>query len=218
MSLDVDFAVLFQSSLLLTSISALWTGVWLWWHSRFQPSLKPLAGFSAMMAVWSAGHFALQYGQVALGHALILANPLMPTCFLLFALLYLGDSPQPRWVRMLQKSAPLWLPLSSLVVLLSWWLPSSTEVSLHQIQLFFVFSGFGWLNLGYTVLVGMLAHGVLWQGRHAYQGTKSFSIVAITMTAGLGLLLATSVVLPAFGLDWYAWPMLLLPVDLVLLV
>lgn len=218
MSLDVDFAVLFQSSLLLTSISALWTGVWLWWHSRFQPSLKPLAGFSAMMAVWSAGHFAMQHGQVALGHALILANPLMPTCFLLFALLYLGDSPQPRWVRVLQKSAPLWLPLSSLVVLLSWWLPSSTEVSLHQIQLFFVFSGFGWLNLGYTVLVGMLAHGVLWQGRHAYQGTKGFSIVAITMTAGLGLLLATSFVFPSFGLDWYPWPMLLLPVYLVLLV
>jgi len=218
MSLDVDFAVLFQSSLLLTSISALWTGVWLWWHSRFQPSLKPLAGFSAMMAVWSAGHFAMQHDQVALGHALILANPLMPTCFLLFALLYLGDSPQPRWVRMLQQSAPLWLPLSSLVVLLSWWLPSSTEVSLHQIQLFFVFSGFGWLNLGYTVLVGMLAHGVLWQGRHAYQGTKGFSIVAITMTAGLGLLLATSFVFPSFGLDWYPWPMLLLPVYLVLLV
>lgn len=218
MSLDVDFAVLFQSSLLLTSISALWTGVWLWWHSRFQPSLKPLAGFSAMMAVWSAGHVAMQHGHVALGHALILANPLMPTCFLLFALLYLGDSPQPRWVRLLQQSAPLWLPLSSLVVLLSWWLPSSTEVSLHQMQLFFVFSGFGWLNLGYTVLVGMLAHGVLWQGRHAYQGTKGFSIVAITMTAGLGLLLATSFVFPSFGLDWYPWPMLLLPVYLVLLV
>lgn len=218
MSLDVDFAVLFQSSLLLTSISALWTGVWLWWHSRFQPSLKPLAGFSAMMAVWSAGHFAMQHDQVALGHALILANPLMPTCFLLFALLYLGDSPQPRWVRLLQRSSPLWLPLSSLVVLLSWWLPSSTEVSLHQMQLFFVFSGFGWLNLGYTVLVGMLAHGVLWQGRHAYQGTKGFSIVAITMTAGLGLLLATSFVFPSFGLDWYPWPMLLLPVYLVLLV
>lgn len=218
MSLDVDFAVLFQSSLLLTSISALWTGVWLWWHSRFQPTLKPLAGFSAMMAVWSAGHVAMQHGHVALGHALILANPLMPTCFLLFALLYLGDSPQPRWVRLLQQSAPLWLPLSSLVVLLSWWLPSSIEVSLHQMQLFFVFSGFGWLNLGYTVLVGMLAHGVLWQGRHAYQGTKGFSIVAITMTAGLGLLLATSFVFPSFGLDWYPWPMLLLPVYLVLLV
>lgn len=218
MYLDVDFALLFQSSLLLTSISALWTGVWLWWHSRFQPALKPLAGFSAMMAVWSAGHFALQYGQVALGHALILANPLMPTCFLLFALLYLGDSAQPRWVRLLQRSSPLWLPLSSLVVLLSWWLPASTEVSLHQIQLFFVFTGFGWFNLAYTVLVGMLAHGVLWQGRHAFAGTKGFSIVAITMTAGLGLLLATSFVFPSFGLDWYPWPMLLLPLYLVLLV
>ncbi len=218
MSVELDFAVVFATILLLTILSALCTSLWLGWHSRFQPVLKPLAGFSAMMAIWCGGHLALQLEKVQLGAALVLANPLMPTFFLVFALQYLKDKPQPRWLGVLQKTTHLWLGLSTAIVLLSWYYPSYAVVRLHQIQDFFVFSGFGWFNLVYTVAVGVLAHAVLWWGSAAYEGTKRFSILALFMTAGLGLLLATSFVFPSFGLDWYPWPMLLLPAYLVLMV
>jgi signal transduction histidine kinase len=90
--------------------------------------------------------------------------------------------------------------------------------ALYGMPVFFLFDGFGWFNLAYTVLLGMLAHWVLWRGRHAYHGNKHHSVVAISMTAGLGLLLATSFVFPSLGLNWYPYPMLVLPLYLVLLV
>jgi len=217
----MDLAVLFETMLLLTSLSALWTGLWLWWHARFQPVLKPLAGFCAMMAAWCGGHLALQHDLLLPGKALILANPLMPAFFLQFALAYVCSTtsrPQLRWIEWLRQYQAWWLLASVLVVLLSWSQPSARVQALYGMPVFFLFDGFGWLNLGYTVGLGVLAHWVLWRGRHAHAGNKRHSIVAISMTAGLGLLLATSFVFPSLGLNWYPWPMLVLPLYLVLLV
>ena len=217
----MDLAMLFETMLGLTSLSALWTGLWLWWHARFQPVLKPLAGFCAMMAVWCGGHLALQHDLLLPGKALILANPLMPAFFLQFALAYVTTQPQQqqlRWIEWLRQYQSWFLLASVLVVLLSWSQPSARVQALYGMPVFFLFDGFGWFNLAYTVLLGMLAHGVLWRGRHAYHGNKHHSVVAISMTAGLGLLLATSFVFPSLGLNWYPYPMLVLPLYLVLLV
>lgn len=217
----MDLALLFETMLGLTSLSALWTGLWLWWHARFQPVLKPLAGFCAMMAAWCGGHLALQHELLLPGKALILANPLMPAFFLQFALAYVTTSPQQpqlRWIEWLKQVQPWLLLMSVLVVLLSWSQPSARVQALYGMPVFFLFDGFGWFNLVYTVLLGVLAHWVLWRGRHAYLGNKHHSIVAISMTAGLGLLLATSFVFPSLGLHWYPYPMLVLPLYLVLLV
>lgn len=217
----MDLAMLFETMLGLTSLSALWTGLWLWWHARFQPVLKPLAGFCAMMAAWCGGHLALQHDLLLPGKALILANPLMPAFFLQFALAYVTAQPQQaqlRWIEWLRQYQSWFLLASVLVVLLSWSQPSARVQALYGMPVFFLFDGFGWFNLAYTVLLGMLAHWVLWRGRHAYHGNKHHSVVAISMTAGLGLLLATSFVFPSLGLNWYPYPMLVLPLYLVLLV
>lgn len=217
----MDLAMLFETMLGLTSLSALWTGLWLWWHARFQPVLKPLAGFCAMMAAWCGGHLALQHDLLLPGKALILANPLMPAFFLQFALAYVTTQPQQpqlRWIEWLRQYQSWFLLASVLVVLLSWSQPSARVQALYGMPVFFLFDGFGWFNLAYTVLLGMLAHWVLWRGRHAYHGNKHHSVVAISMTAGLGLLLATSFVFPSLGLNWYPYPMLVLPLYLVLLV
>ncbi len=217
----MDLALLFETMLGLTSLSALWTGLWLWWHARFQPVLKPLAGFCAMMAAWCGGHLALQHDLLLPGKALILANPLMPAFFLQFALAYVTTQPQQpqlRWIEWLRQYQSWFLLASVLVVLLSWSQPSARVQALYGMPVFFLFDGFGWFNLAYTVLLGMLAHWVLWRGRHAYHGNKHHSVVAISMTAGLGLLLATSFVFPSLGLNWYPYPMLVLPLYLVLLV
>lgn len=217
----MELALLFEIMLGLTSLSALWTGLWLWWHARFQPVLKPLAGFCAMMAAWCGGHLALQHDLLLAGKALILANPLMPAFFLQFALAYVTAQPQQpqlRWIEWLRQYQFWFLLASVLVVLLSWSQPSARVQTIYDMPVFFLFEGFGWFNLTYTVLLGMLAHWVLWRGRHAYHGNKHHSVVAISMTAGLGLLLATSFVFPSLGLNWYPYPMLVLPLYLVLLV
>ena len=171
----MDLALLFETMLGLTSLSALWTGLWLWWHARFQPVLKPLAGFCAMMAAWCGGHLALQHELLLPGKALILANPLMPAFFLQFALAYVTTSPQQpqlRWIEWLKQVQPWLLLMSVLVVLLSWSQPSARVQALYGMPVFFLFDGFGWFNLVYTVLLGVLAHWVLWRGRHAYLGNK----------------------------------------------
>lgn len=212
----MDRTFLFETMMLLTSVSAGWTGLWLWWHARFQPVLKPLAAFCLMMAVWCGGHLALQHDMLTAGKALILANPLMPAFFLQFSLHYVAAP--SGWIRQLQKWQGLVLLCSVLVTLLSWSHPSARVQAEYDLPVFFVFEGFGWFNLAYTVLLGMLAHWLLWRGRHLHQGNKRHSITAISMTAGLGLLLATSFVFPSFGLTWFPYPMLVLPLYLVLLV
>src|SRR5690606_37000474 len=83
---------------------------------------------------------------------------------------------------------------------------------------FFVFSGIGWLNLAYTVLLGVAAHLVLYLGWLQHTGNKRRSIVAMFLAGGWGLLLATSFVFPSLGLNWYPYPMLLLPSYLLFLV
>ncbi len=212
----------FEASLLFSLISGLWIGLWLWWHGRFRPVLRPLAAFCAMMALWCGGHLALQHDLIWPGKALILANPLMPAFFLQFALGYVSAQAAPdqlpRWLRGLQNIQPWLLLLTVLVVLLSWSQPSARVDAVYPLPVFFVFEYFGWINLWYTVALGVLAHWVLWHGRHLHSGSKRHSMVAISMTAGLGLLLATSFVFPSLGLNWFPYPMLLLPLYLLMLV
>ncbi|MCT7653761.1 hypothetical protein MBH78_00980 [Oceanimonas sp. NS1] len=71
----------FELMMMLTSGCALLVSAWLFWRARSRRSMKALAGFGVMMALWCAGHVAVFYGLDTLGMALILANPLMPTFF-----------------------------------------------------------------------------------------------------------------------------------------
>lgn len=213
----MDLQHWFEVIIALTCLCAGWTALWLWWHARFQAVLAPLSGFSLMMALWCGGHLALQHQHYTVGQLLILANPLMPTFFLQFALRYI-DSSGRKWLERLRQALPFITATSVLVVLLSWSLPSSSVLMLADSPVFFLFAGFGWFNLAYTVCIGVLAHWMLWLGRHEPSANKRRSLLAISMTAGLGLLLATSFVFPSFGFNWFPYPMLLLPGYLVLLV
>lgn len=217
----LDLTLLFELMLLLTSLCAGWTALWLWWHARFQPLLSPLSAFCLMLMLWCLGHLALQHQFWLVGKALILANPLMPAFYLQFALYFVADGKNATadtGISRLKTLLPLLFLTSILVTLLSWSQPSATVQPAAQLPQFFLFSGFGWVNLLYTVALGALAHGVLWQGWRNSSGNKRRTIAAISVSAGLGLLLASSFVLPSLGLDWYPYPMLLLPGYLLLLV
>jgi signal transduction histidine kinase len=215
----VDLILAFELMMLLTCGCAALMSGWLWWHSRYQRTLAGLAGFGAMMALWCLGHVFVLHDQLQLGRSLLLANPLMPTFFLHFALRFVQqDQVKASWLSWSLHHIGWLYFLTALVVLLSWSLDAGEVLQSVALGQVFVFHSYGFLNLLYTVLLGILAHAVLWYGWRHHQGNKKRSIVAMFLAGGWGLLLATSVVFPSFGLDWFPYPMLLLPSYPVLLV
>jgi signal transduction histidine kinase len=214
----MDQQLVFGLTMAVTGLCSLWTAVWLWWHARFQPVLSSLAGFCLMLTLWSAGHLALLFDSHLLGKALVLSNPLMPAFYLQFALQFVVTNHSKHWLQRLKKISPFLFFAALIVTLVSWSYPSAELVTVGQLPQFFVFVRWGWLNLASTVLLGIIAHLVLWQGFLEHRGNKRRSIAAIAMTAGIGLLLATSFVFPSFSLNWFPYPMLLLPGYVMLLV
>lgn len=203
--------------MVLTSICAVLLAGWLLWQGQRQKAMPALAGFAAMMALWCGGHIAIVNDWHQLGMALVLANPLMPMFFLHFSVQFVAARPgalSTTWRRLL----PLLYGITLALIIISWLAQGARVVATAGFDAFFVFSGIGWLNLLYTVWLGIAAHIVLWQGWRLHSGNKRRSIVAMFLAGGWGLLLATSFVFPSLGLNWYPYPMLLLPSYLLLLV
>jgi signal transduction histidine kinase len=210
---------MFEVAMLVTSVCGVLVAAWLLWRARKQSDLQALAGFAIMMAIWCFGHVALFQGYEQIGIHIILANPLMPTFFLHFAIRFVnaGSVKEPMLERLYQ--AVPWFYLTSLaVVLQSWWIGAGDAISTLDTRSFFIFTEAGAWNLAYTVLIGMLAHGVLLFGWYRHSGNKKRSILAMFGVGAWGLLLATSFVFPSFGISWFPYPMLLLPTYLLLLV
>ena len=212
----MSFSLAFEFSMLLTSACAVLLAGWLFWQGQRQQAMPALAGFAAMMALWCAGHIAILQGWEGIGVALVLANPLMPMFFLHFAFQFvalprLNNDRSRRLIYLLYG-------VTLVVIAVSWGGAAGYVTHSAGFSAFFVFSGIGWFNLLYTVLLGVAAHWVLYQGWRVHSGNKRRSIVAMFLAGGWGLLLATSFVFPSLGLDWYPYTMLLLPSYLLLLV
>lgn len=215
----MTLSLMFEVAMLLTSVCGVLVAAWLLWRARKQSDLQALAGFAIMMAIWCFGHVVLFQGYEQVGIHIILANPLMPTFFLHFAIRFVNSGPvkEPMLERLYQ--AVPWLYLTSFVVVLqSWWIGAGDAISTLDTRSFFIFTEAGAWNLAYTVLIGMLAHGVLLFGWYRHSGNKKRSILAMFGVGAWGLLLATSFVFPSFGISWFPYPMLLLPTYLLLLV
>ncbi|MGO2514254.1 ATP-binding protein [Marinomonas polaris] len=215
----MTLSLMFEVAMLVTSVCGVLVAVWLLWRARKQSDLQALAGFAIMMAIWCFGHVVLFQGYEQIGIHIILANPLMPTFFLHFAIRFVnsGSVKEPMLERLYQ--AVPWFYLTSFaVVLQSWWIGAGDAISTLDTRSFFIFTEAGTWNLAYTVLIGMLAHGVLLFGWYRHSGNKKRSILAMFGVGAWGLLLATSFVFPSFGISWFPYPMLLLPTYLLLLV
>ncbi|WP_229721999.1 sensor histidine kinase [Marinobacterium nitratireducens] len=212
--------IAFELMMLVTSICALVVSGWLWQQARRRRSLQALSGFGVMMALWCGGHIAILQGWHRLGILLILANPLMPTFFLHFAtrFVYPGRASAPPWLEWLSRHISLIYVVSSIIVVLSWLGTGGRTVALGPFEAFFVFQGLGWFNVAYTVVIGVIAHLVLVWGLSVHKGNLRRSIVAMFAAGGWGLLLASSFIFPSIGIDWYPYPMLLMPSYVVLLV
>ncbi|WP_233407948.1 sensor histidine kinase [Marinomonas spartinae] len=215
----MTFSLMLEIAMLLCSVCGLLVGAWLLWRARKQHDLQALAGFAIMMAIWCFGHVAMLQGYDVLGVSIILANPFMPTFFLHFAIRFVNSGPaQTPWLTRLSQSIPWFYVASVVVVLWSWWIQGGASTKTLQVDSFFIFTRSGIGNLVYTVLLGVLAHGVLLYGWYRHKGNKRRSILAMFGVGAWGLLLATSFVFPSFGIGWFPYPMLLLPTYLLLLV
>ncbi|MBJ7539764.1 GHKL domain-containing protein [Marinomonas sp. C1424] len=210
---------MFEMAMSISSVCGVLVAAWLLWRARNQGDLQALAGFAIMMAIWCFGHVVLFQGYEKIGINIILANPLMPTFFLHFAIVFVNSGPaKERTLDRLHLAIPWFYVASVAVVLHSWWMEAGDAISTLDTRSFFIFTDAGSWNLAYTVLIGMLAHGVLLFGWYRHSGNKKRSILAMFGVGAWGLLLATSFVFPSFGISWFPYPMLLLPTYLLLLV
>ncbi|AWY02307.1 two-component sensor histidine kinase [Marinomonas primoryensis] len=205
--------------MLVSSVCGFLVAAWLLWRARKQGDLQALAGFAIMMAIWCFGHVVLFQGYERIGIYIILANPLMPTFFLHFAIRFVNSgAAKAVMLDRLLHAIPWFYVTSVAVVLQSWWMGAGDAISTLDTRSFFIFTEVGTWNLAYTVLMGILAHGVLLFGWYRHSGNKKRSILAMFGVGAWGLLLATSFVFPSFGISWFPYPMLLLPTYLLLLV
>ncbi|GAA0838016.1 hypothetical protein GCM10009112_33430 [Marinomonas arenicola] len=215
----MTISLMFEVSMLISSVCGLLVAAWLLWRAQKQGELQALAGFAIMMAIWCFGHVALFQGYEQTGIHIILANPLMPTFFLHFAIRFVySGTVKEAWLRRLAKTLPWFYVTSIAVVLQSWWVDAGAASQTLDTRSFFVFTDAGAFNLVYTILMGMLAHGVLLFGWYRHAGNKKRSILAMFGVGAWGLLLATSFIFPSLGISWFPYPMLLLPTYLLLLV
>ncbi|MDE1461404.1 ATP-binding protein [Spartinivicinus sp. A2-2] len=215
----------FYISMSLTVITAVLAGAWLIIKSTQHKALRPLAGFCLAMAGWCAGHLLVQFEALIIrqtGLALLLANPFIPTFFLHFTLNFIGDASQsqssPALIKTMQRRIGIWYGLAAVVSIISWLAADNFLQPWLSFSAFIHLDGFGWVNLAYTVLVGLEAHSLLIWGWQVSSANKRRSIVAMFIVGGWGLLLATSFVFPSVNIDVFPYPMLLLPSYAVLLV
>jgi nitrogen-specific signal transduction histidine kinase len=206
----------FSASLWITILSASITACWLWLKRKEEPALIALAAFCLSMAIWCFGHIAALEGYDKIARSLLLANPLLPTTFLHFVLVWLRGS-----IPIAEKNyrfTPLIYLFAIAVTTLSIWGESGHIEAWNVFPSFFHIDSIGWLNLIYTISVGIAAHILLLYGYRNNQGNKRRSIIAMFAVGGWGFSLATSFILPSLEIDFFPYPMLALPSYVILVV
>ncbi|GAA3921257.1 hypothetical protein GCM10022277_16330 [Litoribacillus peritrichatus] len=212
----MDIEILFTTSLWATVLTALGVAIWLWTRRKEDSSLPALAGFCLSMAIWCLGHIFALEEQPQFAIPLLLANPLLPTSFLHFVIVWLKDSGVSAFN--LYKRIPWFYGLAILVTVASVITDGGYLSPWLAFPSFFHLAFSGWLNLGYTVAVGIFAHILLLYGFQRSQGNQRRSIVAIFAVGAWGFLLATSFIFPSIPSRFFPYPMLALPSYAVLVV
>jgi len=212
----MDLAILFNASLWATVLTALPVALWLWSKRREEPGLSALAAFCLSMALWCLGHIFALHNQPKLALPLLLANPLLPTTFLHFVIVWLrGTLSLPP---SLYRRIPFLYAVALLVTVISMRGEGGFLAPWLMFTSFFHLSPVGWVNLLYTIVVGVFAHLLLLQGFRNSQGNQRRSILVVFAVGAWGFLLATSFILPSIGQDIFPYLMLALPSYAVLVV
>ena len=212
----MSLIALFNLSLWATVLTAFGAAVWLWSRRNDGPGLSALAVFCLAMAGWCLGHFFALNNQAQFALPLILANPLLPTTFLHFVIVWLKDLIS--LPMKLHKRIPLFYVVAIFVTIVSVWKEGAYLAPWLIFPSFFHLAFAGWINLAYTIAVGVLAHILLLYGYRHSQGNQRRSIISIFVVGAWGFLLATSFILPSLSSNYFPYPMLALPSYAVLVV
>lgn len=210
--------LIFQSMMGLTVVCGLLMTYWLMQHTRQNPALKPLAGFNALMAIWCLGHWLLSVDIPSAGLVFLSVNPMMPTLFLHFSLLYVTNKlPDMPLLEQMNKFMSGIYGISLMMVFVSIGFSGNEVRPWLDFPHFLHLGQVGWINLGYTVFVGMVAHGVLLLGFIKAKGNTKRAIFMMFAVGGWGFTLASSYILASMGFDHYPYLLWFIPSYLLLL-
>lgn len=210
--------LIFQSMMGLTVVCGLLMALWLFKHGKKNAELKPLAGFNVLMALWCFGHLLLSFDYPEAGLVLLSVNPLMPTLFLHFSILFVAKYlSEQRWLIRLKALIPTGYILSLIVVLISIWFSGNWVEPWLDFPWFLHLGQVGWINLGYTIVIGMLGHGVLLYAYTKSQGNIKRSIFMMFAVGAWGFTLASSYILASMSFDFYPYLLWFVPSYLLLL-
>lgn len=209
-------------------------------------SILPLAGYNLAMGLWCAGHLIVTMSSnslvfSALGLGLIALNPLMPTLFLHFVINFIKRpisliqtnldnkiSAMPAIVYSISRYMPILYGCSLTVVLVNIVFGQSTAPSWLDFPGFVLFDSLSWYSLIYTIVIGLVAHGLLlWayfdsrtnrknnDKSNRSKSNRTKTIVLLFIAAAWGFLTASSYVLPSLNIDAYPYLMWLIPTYMV---
>jgi signal transduction histidine kinase len=210
--------LIFQSTMGLTVISGLLMAIWLAKNAAGQRGIKALAGFNFCMALWCAGHWLLSLDFPRAGQVLLSLNPLMPTLFLHFAIRYIDENvSRHEVIDSLAKAIPISYFVSTAVIALSLGFSGNTVEPWLDFPWVLKLDNIGWINLIYTIFIGLLGHGILLWGYANSKGNTRRTIMLLFAAGAWGFLSATSFILPSLQMQYYPYLMWFMPSYLLLL-
>ncbi|MCW2237663.1 sensor histidine kinase [Azospirillum canadense] len=176
----------------------------LWRHGRALPGTRPLAAFLLLVGGWSVG--LLIPGRF--GAALMALAPLGGALFVHVAAALTGRAGRNiRWAYAVGAVAALIALLGGTGRFLPW--PGAGTL--------FRYEGAGLVAGAATVALAAAGHAMLVAARSTADGVRRRQLTSVLLSSALGLLSVSGLAFPVFGIEAYPWPLLLLPVYLVVL-
>ncbi|MBK1838386.1 HAMP domain-containing histidine kinase [Azospirillum sp. YIM B02556] len=176
----------------------------LWRHGDGEPGTRPLAVFILLVGGWAVGLLLPN----RLGIAMMALAPMGGAVFVHFATLLTGRADMPvRWSYAAGGAATLAALIGGSGQFVPW--PGTGTL--------FRYEGIGLLAAAVTALLAGFGHAILISSWRNGDGLRRRQVTLVLISSGLGLASVSGLALPLLGLDAYPWPLLLLPLYLVVL-
>ena len=217
----------------ITLVCGVLMAIFLFRHRNKQPntasllrqSLLPLAGYNLAMGLWCAGHLSITLGLNNIGLKLVAINPLLPTLFLHFVVIFIelavsSDRSSQKLIAVItgiKRYMPHIYGCSVISMIVNNLFGQSSVEPWLDFPGFVVFDHLSWYSLAYTIVIGLCAHGLLlWSylvSKGSNKATKT--IILLFIAAAWGFLTASSYVLPSLNINVYPYLMWLIPTYIV---
>ena len=206
--------IAYVGALALTALASLFLAIFVALRARALPGAGLLVAFLSGVALWSAAQAApALFGAASANFtsAVIALSPLPAAAFLHLVFTY-ALSPSVRPVSVASYALAGFAALVGLVF------GVGEVIAWHGFPGFFVPSPVGWGVLGLAGALSLAGHLRLFRLMAAQAGAPREQARAVFASSAVGLVALSGFAFPAFGIDAYPWPVLLLPLYSVALV